>query len=118
MTHNPDPTPAPFPLFLPLFIPMFLPSPLPLSPIPLPERSSANALAGSCKMGGDSDPLAVVDTEMRVRGTQRLRVVDASILPAMPGGQLGATAFALAERASDIILATAVPSGEQESMLA
>ena len=64
---------------------------------------SANALAGSCKMGTAEDPTAVVDTQLRVKGTHGLRVVDASVMPAMPGGQLGATTFAMAERASRII---------------
>jgi len=66
---------------------------------------SANALAGTCKMGKADDPLAVVDTQLRVIGTSGLRVVDASVLPTMPGGQLGATTFAIAERASKLIIA-------------
>lgn len=70
---------------------------------------SGNALAGSCKMGRTtSDPMAVVSSEdLRVRGVANLRVVDASILPTMPGGQLGATVFAIAERAADMILSGA-----------
>lgn len=64
---------------------------------------SGNALAGTCKMGGARDDSAVVDTSLRVRGTSGLRVVDASVLPTMPGGQLGATVFALAEKASGIL---------------
>ena len=70
---------------------------------------SANALAGSCRMGDGAD--AVVDTRLRVRGVRGLRVVDASIMPAMPGAQLGATVFAIAEKAADILL-------ESESQLA
>ena len=67
-------------------------------------RLLQNALGGSCRMGHvGSDVSAVVDTQMRVRGTSGLRVVDASVLPTMPGGQLGATTFALAERASGLI---------------
>ena len=93
-----------------------MPSPQRVAP---PPRSSANGLAGSCKMGHASDPYAVVDTALCVHGTRQLRVVDCSILPSMPGGQLGATAFAIAERASDIIAATpGVPSDERESTLA
>ena len=64
---------------------------------------SANALAGTCKMGKPGDKMAVVDTHLRVIGTSGLRVVDASVLPTMPGGQLGATTFAIAERASELI---------------
>ena len=65
---------------------------------------SGNALAGTCKMGRVSDPAAVVDPELRVRGVVGLRVVDASVMPSMPGGQLGATTFAIAERACGILL--------------
>ena len=65
---------------------------------------SANALAGTCKMGSDADDQAVVDTALRVRGAKGLRVVDASVIPTMPGGQLGATTFAIAERAAAIML--------------
>lgn len=64
---------------------------------------SANALAGSCRMG-DRGADAVVDTRLRVRGVRGLRVADASIMPAMPGAQLGATVFAIAEKAADILL--------------
>ena len=75
---------------------------------------SANALAGSCRMGtGDGDG-AVVDTQLRVRGVESLRVADASIMPAMPGAQLGATVFAIAERAADILLGTGTPSTSAE----
>ena len=65
---------------------------------------SANALAGTCKMGSDADDQAVVDTALRVKGAKGLRVVDASVIPTMPGGQLGATTFAIAERAAAIML--------------
>lgn len=75
---------------------------------------SANGIAGSCKMGLPNDAMAVVDTELRVRGTHNLRVVDVSVLPTMPGGQLGASAFALAEQASKIITgAVVVPIPEE-----
>ena len=78
---------------------------------------SGNALAGTCKMGRATDAAAVVDEALCVRGTSGLRVVDASVLPTMPGGQLGATVFALAEKASGIILgddgATGTSTDEQ-----
>jgi len=64
---------------------------------------SGNALAGSCKMGSAADEMAVVDERLCVMGTKGLRVVDASIIPTMPGGQLGATVLAIAERAADMI---------------
>jgi choline dehydrogenase len=56
---------------------------------------------GTCKMG--ADPLAVVDLELRVHGLQSLRVVDASVMPAVPRGNTNAPTIALAERAADLI---------------
>jgi choline dehydrogenase len=63
---------------------------------------------GTCAMGGDSKLAAskltsVVDTELRVRGVERLRVVDASVMPAVPRGNTNAVTIAIAERAADLI---------------
>jgi choline dehydrogenase len=63
---------------------------------------------GTCAMGGDSMLAAskltsVVDTELRVRGVERLRVVDASVMPTVPRGNTNAPVIALAERAADLI---------------
>jgi len=55
----------------------------------------------SCKMG--TDGLAVVDLELRVRGVDALRVVDASIMPSVPRGNTGAATVAIAEKAADLI---------------
>mgnify|MGYP001294084013 FL=1 len=59
--------------------------------------------AGSCKMGTDKDKMAVVDQELRVRGIEALRVVDASVMPDMPGGNINAPVIMIAEKASDHI---------------
>jgi choline dehydrogenase len=58
----------------------------------------------SCKMGATDDVMAVVDPETRVRGLERLRVVDSSIMPTVTTGNLNAPTIMLAEKAADHIL--------------
>lgn len=57
--------------------------------------------AGSCRMG--IDDLAVVDPQLRVRGVAGVRVVDASVMPAVPSGNCHTAIVAIAERAADLI---------------
>ncbi|MBS1118464.1 MAG: glucose-methanol-choline oxidoreductase [Deltaproteobacteria bacterium] len=59
---------------------------------------------GTCKMGPERDEMAVVDATGRVRGTQALRVVDASIIPGMLRANPTATVVMLAEKIADAIL--------------
>jgi choline dehydrogenase len=63
---------------------------------------------GTCKMG--SDPLAVVDDQLRVRGIAGLRVVDCSVMPTLVSGNTHAPAVMIAEKASDLILGDAAQS--------
>jgi len=62
---------------------------------------------GTCKMG--RDPLAVVDARLRVHGAQALRVVDASIMPLMPGGNTNMPTVMVAEKGADLILGKSIP---------
>ena len=59
-------------------------------------------------MGVAGDPTAVVDTELNVLGAQALRVVDASVMPDLVGGNINAPVIMIAERASDIVRGRAV----------
>jgi choline dehydrogenase len=59
------------------------------------------------KIGADSDPSAVLDSEFRVRGTLGLRVVDASVFPSIPGIFIQAPVMMVSEKAADVILQAA-----------
>lgn len=58
---------------------------------------------GTCRMGPASDPSAVVDSELRVHGIERLRVIDASAMPDLVGGNINAAVLMIAERAADLL---------------
>jgi choline dehydrogenase len=54
-------------------------------------------------MGPDTDPDAVTDPQLRVRGITGLRVADASVMPVIPNAPLNATVLAIAEKAASLI---------------
>jgi choline dehydrogenase len=58
----------------------------------------------TCKIGAEDDVMAVLDTQCRVRGIESLRVVDSSIFPTIPNGNLNAPTIMVAEKAADMIL--------------
>jgi choline dehydrogenase/4-pyridoxate dehydrogenase len=79
-------------------------------------RTTAETLfhpIGTCKMGIERDPMAVVDSELRVLGLDGLRVVDASVMPDLVGGNINATVIMIAEKAADIIRKKLPPDAVQ-----
>ncbi len=68
--------------------------------------------AGTCRMGPDTDPGAVVDDQLRVHGMDGLRIADASIMPMMISANLNAAAMMIGDKASDMILGKAPPEPE------
>jgi choline dehydrogenase len=58
---------------------------------------------GTCKMGRADDPMAVLDSQLRVRGIHHLRVVDASAMPAITSGNTAAPTMMIAERVAELI---------------
>jgi choline dehydrogenase len=97
--------------------------------LPGPDTASDAALAehirrnaghrahpvGTCRMGRDAE--AVVDAQLRVHGLEGLRVADASIMPAIPGGNTNLPSMMIGERAADLILGRTLPPEPYEHAL-
>ena len=63
--------------------------------------TTSQHISGTCKMGPDSDPLAVVDQQCRVKGLANLRVIDASVMPDCIRANTNCTTIMIAERMAD-----------------
>ena len=61
---------------------------------------------GTCKMGKADDPTAVVDSELRVRGVERLRVIDASVMPTITSGNTNSPTVMIAERGAALLVSS------------
>ncbi|KAI1129515.1 hypothetical protein F5Y10DRAFT_238088 [Nemania abortiva] len=61
----------------------------------------------TCPMGADNDPMAVLDSELKVRGVDGLRVVDASVFPRIPGFYIATAIYTMGQKASEMIIADA-----------
>lgn len=68
---------------------------------------------GTAKMGPDSDPMAVVDPTLRVRGVDGLRVADASIMPTVPSNNIHAPVLMIAEKAAEMIRSGSPTAGSR-----
>ncbi|WP_420547608.1 choline dehydrogenase [Curvivirga sp.] len=68
------------------------------------DASSAYHPCGTARMGKEDDPRAVVDLELKYKGLNGLRIVDASVIPAVPSANINACVFMIAEKAADMIL--------------
>jgi choline dehydrogenase-like flavoprotein len=60
--------------------------------------------SGTCRMGAPGDPLAVLDSRLRVRGVERLRVCDLSAMPNINAGNTNAPAMMLGSRCAELII--------------
>jgi choline dehydrogenase len=68
------------------------------------DAASAYHPCGTCRMGPAHDPMAVVGPDLRVRGIDGLRVIDASVFPSVPSANINAATIMLAEKACDLVL--------------
>jgi choline dehydrogenase len=75
---------------------------------------SAYHPCGTCRMGAADDEMAVIDAQMQVRGLQGLRIVDSSVFPTAPNGNLNGPTMMVAERAADIIKQQVLPASDVE----
>ncbi len=67
---------------------------------------------GTCAMGAAGDAAAVVDAELKVRGVDALRVIDASVMPDVPGGNTNAPTIMIAEKGADLIRGRSMPRAD------
>ncbi len=67
---------------------------------------------GTCKMGAADDAYAVVDAALKVRGVDALRIIDASVMPDVPGGNTNAPTIMIAEKGADLLRGRTLPRAD------
>ncbi|KAH6986221.1 choline dehydrogenase [Ilyonectria sp. MPI-CAGE-AT-0026] len=73
----------------------------------LKDEAWSHHASCTCPIGPDDDPMAVLDSNFRARGTDGLRVVDASVFPKIPGFYIALPLFIVPEKASDVVIKAA-----------
>jgi choline dehydrogenase len=79
---------------------------------------SGHHASGSCRMGHAADPLSVVTPDLRVKGVQGLRVIDASVMPHLVSGNTNAASVVIGDKGADLVLGLAPPAARRWNVAA
>jgi len=79
---------------------------------------SGHHASGSCRMGHAADPRSVVTPELRVKGVQGLRVIDASVMPHLVSGNTNAASVVIGDKGADLVLGLAPPAARRWNVAA
>jgi len=77
---------------------------------------SGHHASGSCRMGDAADPLSVVTPDLRVKGVQGLRVIDASVMPHLVSGNTNAASVVIGDKGADLVLGLTPPAVRMSHM--
>ena len=77
---------------------------------------SGHHASGSCRMGDAVDPLSVVTSDLRVKGVQGLRVIDASVMPHLVSGNTNAASVVIGDKGADLVLGLTPPANRMSDM--
>lgn len=77
---------------------------------------SGHHASGSCRMGDAADPLSVVTPDLRVKGVQGLRVIDASVMPHLVSGNTNAASVVIGDKGADMVLGLMPPANRMSHM--
>ena len=74
---------------------------------------SGHHASGSCRMGDAMDPLTVVTPDLKVKGVEGLRVIDASVMPHLVSGNTNAASVVIGDKGADLVLGVKAPAAQQ-----